>query len=734
MAAPKTNLSEYILPNDTGVCLLECKTAFEGLTPKERMYAHYIAQAAFNGGLIVLLQTSPESPGIYLLFQKLFRAQSLSDLKELALKTGLTEAEYEGLLIYAAGVYSNMGNYKSFGDSKFIPTVPKEKFKSLVFASAAYEQDAKAIEQLWNRVGDAMYSLTERNKQLGLGQQGISTYFSGNCDLKDAEVAQKFLDSKELSAYNTRLFKTSDKEYEIRLASSLKDGEKTPACEDVEKVLGKHEFTPEGSSTPITFTVTRGDYAELMNLVVQNVEKAAEYAANSEERNMMKCYAHSFTCGSICSHKDGSRHWIKDKGPIVETYIGFIESYRDPFGVRGEFEGFAAMVNKEMSAKFARLVDKAEDILPLMPWPAEFEKDTFLRPDFTSLDVLAFGGSGIPAGINIPNYDDIRQSEGFKNVSLGNVIVSGYKDQKVTFLEEQDVELYVKYKVPSFEVQVGLHELLGHGSGKLFIKEADGKFNFDVHKVINPLTGSKIEKWYEGKETWDSKFPVISSSYEECRAECVGLYLCLSETVLSIFGHSGQEADDLVYINWLNMVRAGFLGLEFYSPQTQAWKQAHMNARFVILRVLLEAGNNLVTVQQTTGADGEPDVVIHLDRTKIHTVGKKAIGDFLQKLQIYKSTADYESAKAMYDYYSKVSDDQEPKFQSLRDIVIARKQSRKMFVQCNTKIKGDTVELVEYEASPTGVIQSFKERFPSTDIDDKLQTLWDMDSKYFENM
>lgn len=28
------------------------------------------------------------------------------------------------------------------------------------------------------------------------GPQGITTYFSGNCCLEDAELAQKFLDSK----------------------------------------------------------------------------------------------------------------------------------------------------------------------------------------------------------------------------------------------------------------------------------------------------------------------------------------------------------------------------------------------------------------------------------------------------------------------------------------------------------------------------------------------------------
>ena len=61
-----------------------------------------------------------------------------------------------------------------------------------------------------------------------------------------------------------------------------------------------------------------------------------------------------------------------------------------------------------------------------------------------------------------------------------------------------------------------------------------------------------------------------------------------------------------------------------------------MQARFVILQIFLQAGNDFVKIQQVTGEDGRPDLRLAMDRNQIVTTGKNCIGEFLRKLQVCK--------------------------------------------------------------------------------------------------
>merc|ERR1712151_1016193 len=118
-----------------------------------------------------------------------------------------------------------------------------------------------------------------------------------------------------------------------------------------------------------------------------------------------------------------------------------------------------------------------------------------------------------------------------------------------------------------------------------------------------------------------------------------------------------------------------------------------MNARYVILRVLLEAGQGLVELRQTTGADGKPDLVCHLDRSKLLSVGKPAIATFLNKLHVYKSLGDLGMGSAIFNGYGEVP----AEMAEFRAIVVARKEPRKLLAQPHMHTADGAVALQTFE-------------------------------------
>ena len=87
--------------------------------------------------------------------------------------------------------------------------------------------------------------------------------------------------------------------------------------------------------------------------------------------------------------------------------------------------------------------------------------------------------------------------------------------------------------------------------------------------------------------------------------------------------------------------------------------------------------------------------------------GRAAAGKLLVELQVRKSTADGAGAR---DFYTKLTTPLDGWEGAIRDVVLRKKQPRKVFVQPNTFVEGDEVVLKEYPLSAAGAIESFIER------------------------
>lgn len=690
-----TSLESPVLPKDF-------REGWELLTSDERNYAYYFHRASWAGALICLHEVSYESPVLFCLSQFYFGGRSWTENENAALKVeGVTQEDFKKFVAYWAGFLSNLGNYSSFGHKKLVPDLESDKFKAILSSCPHFAEFedyfGESFETVWASIEKEVCSYTSPYGIISFPYTGgTSAYYSSNITEKDLQMIERFHKEKSLSTLNTRVFKqvTEDKTEFLISTASIEKSEET------------HQF--EGN----TIKIQKGEFSTYLSSVNKYLQKAKNYARSEIQTGMIDDYINHFLTGDVDLHIESQKKWIKDKNPPIETNIGFIETYLEPMNTRAYFEGFVAIVNKKRSEKYANLVANSMKLMDLMPWDSEYNIDVFKAPDFTSLDIISFGSNSTPLGINIPNYDDVRMNFGFKNVYLANCIPK-LTFKTLQFMNQSDMELIVKHFMLSSDLHTALHELIGHGSGKLFFEDENGNLTFDVEKTKNMLTGEKITSWYKHKETWNNTFGKVSTSFEECRADTSAIYLGYEPLAYHIFGIKDEEIHDVMRAEICMFLRKGTIGLKLYDAEHKKWGQAHCQGAFVWVNYLFTNQDPNKKVIDFILNEDETDFELWVTKDLFPTEGRRLTGELLKTLQQYKSTADVENGTKFYNKYSEVNEF----FLKIRTIVNKNPKPRRLDMNWNLiKYSENRIEPQTFEATHRGIV-------------DTMSVLWEESSR-----
>ncbi|KAI1147263.1 peptidase family M49-domain-containing protein [Nemania diffusa] len=601
--------------------------------------------------------------------------------------------ELHGFLTYAATFLSNVRNYFGSSDQKFVPNVDISVLRNLATQSTR-------LSKLYEEMASSIYAIPPHSLSYP-SEIAQSSYYPKSIVTKDeVSIVSRTLEQHLIFPENTRIQKIKNStNFEVLIASVDKD--------DLTET-----FPLQGAEGSVR--LVRGDHSsELKNICAELVE-ATKYAANTLQRDFLRKYIQSFQTGSLNTYRESQRLWVRDRAPKVENIFGFVEPYRDPHGIRSEFEGIVAIANKEEGDLLSKLVENSAKFIRRLPWATSdndgrgpFEKSLFEPPDFSSIHSLAYCSSIIFPGINLPNYNDIRQEDGFKSVIIANRMAVEGKAIQYPFIEPHRAKEFQKHKFSAYYMWVVLHELFGHGTGKMMVEADRGNYNFDIKDPpINSATGSPITSWYKPGQTWTGQFGDLATTVDECRAELVGAYLMDDLELLELFGFtetSHIRADDVTYNLYQQLGVDGLRGLSNFNLDSGKWGQAHSRAHFAMLQCLLVDGGGVIAI---THDKETQNLTVRVDRSKIVTHGKPALGRMLLRLHMYRCTADVEGCRAYYEALSKVDDHHI----EWRQAVLANKPPPLVFVHANTFLDGDNIILKEYNPTIEGVIESWADR------------------------
>jgi dipeptidyl-peptidase III len=335
--------------------------------------------------------------------------------------------------------------------------------------------------------------------------------------------------------------------------------------------------------------------------------------------------------------------WVHDKDSPVDTINGFIEVYMDARGVKGAWESLVYYVNRHKTESIRRIAANAQWFEDRMPWAPEYRKEGVRGVTANAIDIVIECGESAPVtpvGINLPNDQHIRETHGSKSVSLSNVNEAYDKSTQPEFRREfawtaQEAARAEKWNAIASELTTDLHEVIGHGSGKVAERLKGSPQNF-------------LKEQY--------------SALEEARADLIALYFIADPKLVELGIVPAADHSEIVLTEYEGYTRNALVQLRRIREGTQI-EEDHMRNRQMIVRWLM-ANSRAIEVRKREGKT----YYVMVDAAAF----REAVGRLLGDVQRIKAEGDYEAARALFEHYG-------VHFQTeLRDEVVARVEHLKM--------------------------------------------------------
>jgi dipeptidyl-peptidase III len=589
----------------TGFIQLHAES-FNALDPKQKELAYWLSQASIAIDPIVYDQLSA-----YGIRQKRM-------LEEIASRPeGVDPATEKKILDFAKVFWANRGNHNELTSQKFLPNFTYDElqkaaaqaFKNGGFRTAyadlppltSAEALSKEVEDLKPAFFDPNFEpmITAKSPQGGkdIIEASSNTFYTGGITLADIRNV------KPQYPLNSRVVKGPD-------------GKLT---EEVYRA-----GTPDGSVKP-------GVYAVYLKQAVDDLMHAQK-VAEPKQAEVIGDLIRYYQTGDPNAWLKFDADWVQDNAP-VDFANGFIEIYRDAAGQKGSSQSFVSVTDKPLTAKMEQLAANAEYFEQHAPWLPQYKKTQFTPPTVKAVETLIETGDFhvTTIGDNLPNENEIREKYGSKNFLF--TAASRAFDQAGQHKVEHEfeatpelVERAIKYGQEAEELHTAMHEVIGHGSGKLSERLKNG-------------SEAELKEYF--------------STLEEARADLMSLWNAFDPKLKELGLVSNQDevakamydGQALVVITQLRRI-----------PHGDTIEEDHQRNRALIANYLIDKG----AVRQFD-RDGKTYVEV-TDYQKMHA----GVGELLAELMRIKAEGDYNAIKALVDKYGVHFD---PK---VRDQVVAR--------------------------------------------------------------